>query len=93
MIYKARIKFADKEWLVVDNIEYDGIKYYYIVEDISEELEELDKLGKLEEYSGKMTLEFIYKLDNGKYKNVTDEELLEKLHDEVAIKAINSNNE
>ena len=37
MTYKMRIKFDNREWLVIDNIEYEGIKYYYIIEDISEE--------------------------------------------------------
>ena len=86
MLYKARIKFADKEWLVVENIEYKGIKYYCIVEDISDELEKLEKLS---DYKGRLSVEFIYQLDNGKYKNVTDKELIEKLLLVVGVKTIN----
>lgn len=76
MTYKTRIKFDNREWLVIDNIEYQGIKYYYIIEDVSKELE---KLKNIEEYKGNFTLEFIYKLDNGNYKNVTDQNLISKL--------------
>jgi len=86
MSYKARIKFDDREWLVVDNIEYEGIKYFYIIEDISEEIE---KLEKIEDYKGKFSIEFIYKLDNGNYKNVTNQELISKLSAIVALKNLN----
>lgn len=87
MSYKARIKFANKEWLVVDNIEYEGVKYFYIIEDISNEIENLENI---EEYQGNISIEFIYKLDNGNYKNVTDQELIAKLSSIIAIRAINS---
>lgn len=76
MTYKARIKFDDKEWLILDNIEYQGVRYFYIIEDISEQLEELDKI---EDYKGEFLIEFIYKKENGNYKNVTDRDLKNKL--------------
>ena len=85
MTYKMRIKFDNREWLVIDNIEYEGVKYYYIIEDISEEL---DGLKSLEDYEGKVTIEFIYKLDNGNYKNVTDEVLLNILTAIVGKRAV-----
>ena len=87
MSYKARIKFADREWLVVDNIKYEGVKYFYIIEDISEEIEKLDNI---EEYEGNICIEFIYKLDNGNYKNVTDSDLISKLSSIVALKNLTS---
>ena len=87
MSYKARIKFDNREWLVVDNIEYEGIRYFYIIEDISDELNDLDNI---EEYAGKISIEFIYKLDNGNYANVMDQELITKLSSLVAIRAMNS---
>ena len=46
MTYKMRIKFDNREWLVIDNIEYEGVKYYYIIEDISEELNGLKSLDE-----------------------------------------------
>ena len=87
MTYKARIKFDNREWLVIDNIEYEGTKYFYIIEDISDELNDLDNI---EDYQGNISVEFIYKLDNGNYRNVTDQDLIAKLSSIVAIKAINS---
>lgn len=76
MTYKMRIKFDNREWLVIDNIEYEGIRYYYIIEDISEKLE---RLKSLDEYEGTFNIEFIYKLENGNYKNVTDRKLIDVL--------------
>lgn len=85
MTYKMRIKFDNREWLVIDNIEYEGVKYYYIIEDISEEL---NGLKNLDEYKGKFAIEFIYKLDNGNYSNVTDQMLLNTLSAIVGKNAI-----
>ena len=85
MTYKTRIKFADKEWLVIDNIEYKGEKYYYIVEDISEQLK---NINSLEDYNGNYKMEFIYKLENGNYKNVVDQDLIKQLLAIVGQRAI-----
>lgn len=85
MIYKMRIKFDNREWLVVDNIEYENIKYYYIIEDISKEL---NNVKNIEEYEGNYSIEFIYKLENGNYKNVTDQKLIQNLLAIVGKRAI-----
>ena len=87
MSYKARIKYNNRDWLVVDNIEYQGIKYFYIIEDISNEIEELENI---EDYQGKISIEFIYKSNGDNYKNVTDQELITKLSSIVAMRAIES---
>lgn len=76
MTYKMRIKFDNRQWLVIDNLEYNNVKYYYIIEDISDKLNDLESL---EDYDGKYSMEFIYKLDNGNYKNVTNQDLIDKL--------------
>lgn len=76
MTYKMRIKFDNRQWLVIDNFEYNNVKYYYIIEDISDKINNLDNL---EDYDGKYSMEFIYKLDNGNYKNVTDQDLINQL--------------
>lgn len=76
MTYKARIKFDNTEWLVMDSVEFEGTKYYYIIEDISEEL---NNLKSLEDYNGKFTMEFIYQVPDGNYCNVTDQKLIDIL--------------
>lgn len=73
MNYKMRIKFDNREWLVIDNIEYENVKYYYIIEDVSDKINHLENLN---DYDGKIKMEFIYKLDNGNYRNVTDKKII-----------------
>lgn len=85
MTYKMRIKFDNREWLVVDNIEYENVKYYYIIEDISKEL---NNVNNIEDYEGNYSIEFIYKLENGNYKNVTDQKLIQNLLAIVGKRAI-----
>ncbi len=85
MTYKTRIKFAEKEWLVIDNIEYNGNKYYYVIEDIAEQLE---KVNDLEKYEGNYQIEFIYKLENGNYSNLVDQDLIQRLLAIVGQKAL-----
>ena len=87
MSYKARIRFDNREWLVVDNIEYEGVRYFYIIEDISNELNDLENI---QDYQENLSIEFIYKLDNGNYTNVTNQELITKLSSIIAIRAMNS---
>ena len=79
--YKARIKWNDSEWLVVENVEYKGKEYLYIIADISEEIETTDN------FQENIVIEFIYDTGNGGYANVTDVELKSKLSAMVATKA------
>lgn len=75
--YKMRIKFDNKDWLVIDNFIVENVKYYYIIEDKSEELE---KVNNIEDYKGNINMNFIYSEKNdGIYKNVTDKELFNQL--------------
>lgn len=69
MDYKTRIKFDNKEWLVINNIQYKDKKYYYIVEDIED----------FENYKGNIQAEFIYESEKNIFKNVTDEKLIDRL--------------
>lgn len=87
MDYKTRIKFVNKEWLVIDNIEFNNIKYFYIIEDTSENLNNINNINELPK---KYAAEFIYKLDNGNYKNVIDKNLINQLLDIIAQKMIQS---
>ena len=86
MSYKARIKFDDKEWLVIDNLEVEGVKYYYIIEDVSDEIE---KAGGIEKYDKELNIEFIHDIGNGVYNNVIDPELKSKLLAIVGLRKLN----
>lgn len=88
MTYKGRIKFDNREWLLIDKLNYKGIDYYYIIEDVSEEL---NNLNSIEDYKGKICIEFIYKLDEKNYKNVTDQNLLDDLLALMGQKVIEEN--
>lgn len=83
MEYRSRIVFDNREWLVIDVVEYNGVKYSYIVEDISEQLENIENI---EEFEGRLTAEFIYKLPNDNYANVIDKELIDILSGLVVLK-------
>lgn len=74
--FKARIEFDHTIFYVLDNFEYDGRKYFYIVEDKSKELEDC---GGFEKYKGKIRMEYIYEDEPGIYQTVTDTKLLKKL--------------
>ena len=86
MSYKARIKFDDKEWLVIDNFKVGDIKYYYIIEDVSNEIE---KAGGIENYDKSIDIEFIHDIGNGIYNNVVDPELKSQLLAIVALRKLN----
>lgn len=74
--FKARIEFDNTIFYVLDNFEYDGKKYFYIIEDKSKELEDC---GGLENYSGKIRMEYIYEDEPGIYQTVTNAQLLKEL--------------
>ncbi len=68
-----KIQFGDKDFYVVDNFEYDGVKYYYIYEDVYKEGMDIQK------FEGDIEVNFIFKRDDGKYENVVDDKLFNKL--------------
>lgn len=74
--FKAKIKFDNKFFYVLDNFIYDNIKYYYIVED---KVEEIEAAGGIENYQGKIQMEYIYEDEPGVYQTVTSVELLKQL--------------
>ena len=71
-----KIKYADKEFYVVANVEYEGVKYLYIVENIYK-----DGMENIEDIKEEIHVEtnFIYKLPNGQYQNIDDNVLFDKL--------------
>ena len=81
-LFEARIEFNNKFYLVYDHFELDGIKYYYIIEDISNEFKNKDDLTKFIESGKKFNVEFIYEVDSNThmYATVTDSNLLNLLN-------------
>lgn len=68
-----KIQFGEKDFYVVDQFEYEGVKYYYIYEDVYEEGMEIDK------FAGDIEVNFIFKRYDGKYENVVDDKLFNNL--------------
>lgn len=63
--------FAGTEYIIVDKFIFDNIEYMYIFEDISK------KINKDENVDAKA--DFVFLCEDGKYENVTDEDLYIKL--------------
>ena len=72
-----KFKFAGKEYIIIDRFKYEGIEYMYIFEDITDKMREKD-LNPLEDKI-EATADFVYKCDDGKYENVVDDKLYNKL--------------
>ncbi|MBP3463255.1 MAG: hypothetical protein ACI4VN_04035 [Clostridia bacterium] len=68
-----KIQFGEKDFYVVDFFEYEGVKYYYIYEDVYEEGMDISK------FDGDIEINFIFKREDGKYENVVDDNLFKKL--------------
>lgn len=87
MDYKARIKFKEKEWLVIEVFKYDGIKYMYIAEDVK--LSEPIMTKDLEN----IEIKFIKATTENRYIEVEDPEQIQKLTTEVIEKMIEEETE
>lgn len=68
-----KIQFGEKDFYVVDFFEYEGVRYYYIYEDVYEEGMDISK------FDGDIEINFIFKREDGKYENVVDDNLFKKL--------------
>ncbi len=68
-----KIQFGKKDFYVVDRIEYEGVTYLYIYEDVYKEGMDIEK------FAGDIEVNFIHKLPDGKFENVVDDELFNKL--------------
>lgn len=71
----VKIEYNGKEFYIAALVEYKGVKYYYIVENVYKPGIDFDNLKE----DLNVEVNFIYKLDNGLYQNVGDEELFNKL--------------
>ena len=72
-----KVKFAGREYIVMDKFEYQDKEYIYIFEDISKDIKGKDIKNLTENIEAKA--DFIYKCEDGKYENVVDDNLYEKL--------------
>lgn len=81
-LFKSKIKFDNTDFLIYDYFEFKGIKYYYIIEDKSDEFKSEKDLTKFFEGNKKIRIEFIFETDkeNHIYMTVTDKKLLEELN-------------
>lgn len=77
MIVVQKMKFGEKDFLVMDKFEYDNVEYIMLTEDISEKIAGKDLQNLKEEIT--MELEFVFKCSDGAYENVTDQELYDRL--------------
>lgn len=72
-----KVKFAGTDYIIMDKFEFDHVEYLYIFEDISQKIKGKDINNLQEEIKAKA--DFIYKCSDGKWENVVDDELYEKL--------------
>ena len=71
-----KIKFGEKEYYIIACVEYEGVKYYYIIEDsFNPKDPDFDNI-KENVYT---EVNFIFKRNDGLYENVTNDELFAKL--------------
>lgn len=84
----VKIKYNGKEFYIAAFVEYKGIKYYYIIENVYKPGLDLNNLKE----DLNVEVNFIYKLDNGKYQNVGDDKLFNKLMKLVNIDYISNAN-
>ena len=85
----TKIKYGDKEYYISAIVEYDGTKYYFIIENVYRPgMPDLDKL----EDDLLVETRFIYKDHDDMYKTVLEKELLNKLKKLVSIDYLTGNN-
>lgn len=76
-----KFKFAGIDYIVLDQFEYDGVEYIYIFEDITDKIKGKD-INNLDE-NIEAKADFVFKCEDGKYENVVDDELYNKLMSQV----------
>ncbi len=85
-----KVRFGEKEFYVVATVEYENVKYFYLVESVPG-AENLD-IDNLQD-DVNIEINFVFKRDDGLYENVTDDELFDKLLKLVSIDYIAGNNQ
>ncbi len=77
MGYKARFKYDDKEWLVIDAFEYNGDKYMYLVEDIKVDIQKEEDIAK---YQDQIRTMYVKSVGNDDYEEIVDPTLISELN-------------
>ena len=88
-LYKARVKFADEEWLVVDTFKYNDKSYMYLSKDIDGDT---FKNSDIKKYKDKMEFIFIEKLENGNFSEIIDNDTINELCDIITERNFKVNN-
>jgi len=73
----AETRYGGKEYYVVDCFEYKGRKYYFIVDKFAVG----EESSKMEELNSMSKSNFIYKIYDRYFNNVSDEKLFAELFD------------
>lgn len=68
-----KIQFGKKDFYVVDKFSFEGVTYLYIYEDVYKEGMDINK------FEGDIEVNFIHKVEDNKFENVTDDKLFNKL--------------
>ena len=81
MGYKARFKYKDIEWLVIDAFKYNGEKYMYLAEDLKEDIENEEDLKK---FDNKIRIMYVKSVGDNMYEQIVDPALITELDAIVA---------
>lgn len=77
--YIGRIKFEDKDWLIISNFIFAGKRYLYIVSDLDDGIKIIDNVEELNRYKDSIEMIFIEEVDKDVYKRVDNPFLRECL--------------
>lgn len=85
-LYKARVKYKGKEWLVIDSFTYNEKRYMYIASDLKIKMNSEYDLNK---YKDQIEMIFIENTGENNYITVEDDKILQLLNIQVTQRLIN----
>ena len=77
--YVGRIKFENKNWLIIKNFVFAGKRYLYIVSDLDDGIRIIDSVEDLDKYKDSIEMIFIEEVEKDVYKRVDNPFLRESL--------------
>ena len=77
--YIGRIKFENKDWLIIENFIFAGKRYLYIVSDLDDGIKIIDNIEELNRYKDSIEMIFIEEVEKDVYKRVDNPFLRESL--------------